>query len=185
MEKGIDVVLDLNLDDEPRRLRHYADAGVAVVGGCAVKKTVKAMRPGGATVLFGLNALPTFLNSPMWEVSADMEADMVVAEHTLVALQRSWRRVADSPGMVRPRVIAMIINEAFWSLQEQVAAEEEIDRAMKLATAFPLGPFEWCRRMGIRNVYDVLQALAAIDPDRYRICPLLRQQYEQTLSAAC
>lgn len=178
------LVLDLNLDDEPRRLQQYMQQGITRLGGCAVKRTIGEMRRQATpdAVLFGINALPAFLDSPLWELSAPDKNSRQLATETLQSVGISFRLVSDSPGMVRPRVLAMIINEAFFSLYEGVATEEEIDQAMKLGTAYPYGPFEWCNRIGLHNVYEVLDALHRSDnPLRYRICPLLEERYRHSL----
>ena len=67
----------------------------------------------------------------------------------------------DEPGFVTPRVISMVINEAFISLKEGVSTEDEIDIAMKLGTNYPYGPFEWSNKIGIGNVNSLLQKLGA------------------------
>lgn len=48
-----------------------------------------------------------------------------------------------SCGFVFPRTIVQIINEAFFALEEEVAAKEDINRAMKFGVNYPKGPFEW------------------------------------------
>lgn len=48
-----------------------------------------------------------------------------------------------SCGFIFPRTIAQIINEAYFALEEGVASQEDIDRAMKFGVNYPKGPFEW------------------------------------------
>jgi 3-hydroxybutyryl-CoA dehydrogenase len=84
--------------------------------------------------------------------------------------------VPDGPGLVFPRVLCMIINEAAFALMEGVASAEDIDTAMKLGTNYPLGPLEWADRIGLDQVLAVLEGLQAeYGDDRYRPAPLLRQ----------
>jgi 3-hydroxybutyryl-CoA dehydrogenase len=72
----------------------------------------------------------------------------------------------------------MIINEAFYTVQEGTATRQDIDLAMKLGTNYPYGPFEWCERIGIRHVYELLQAMYDDTRDeRYKVCPLLKKEY--------
>ncbi|MBA3648553.1 MAG: hypothetical protein H0W62_08385 [Chitinophagales bacterium] len=93
-------------------------------------------------------------------------------------LKWSYLRVEDRVGMVTPRVIMMIINEACFTLQEGTASKEDIDKAMKLGTNYPFGPFEWCDRIGIKQVYETLEAIWNDTHDeRYKICPLLKTRY--------
>jgi 3-hydroxybutyryl-CoA dehydrogenase len=80
--------------------------------------------------------------------------------------------------MVSPRVVCMIINEAFYTNAEGTASEKDIDLAMKLGTNYPLGPFEWAEKIGIENVYEVLEAVYEDTGDeRYKINPQLKKKY--------
>ncbi len=84
--------------------------------------------------------------------------------------------VPDGPGLVFPRILCMIINEAAFALMEGVASAEDIDTAMKLGTNYPLGPLEWADRIGLDQILAVLEGLQAeYGDDRYRAAPLLRQ----------
>ncbi len=84
--------------------------------------------------------------------------------------------VPDGPGLVCPRILCMIINEAAFALMEGVASAEDIDTAMKLGTNYPLGPLEWADRIGVDQILGVLEGLhAEYGEDRYRPAPLLRQ----------
>lgn len=72
----------------------------------------------------------------------------------------------DVPGMISARVVAGIINEAWYTWGEKVSTREEIDTAMRLGTNYPFGPFEWGERIGLRNVAELLLALSKTD-ERY------------------
>ena len=86
--------------------------------------------------------------------------------------------VEDQVGMVTPRVICMIINEAYFTVQEGTAEKEAVDHAMKLGTNYPFGPFEWAGHIGIGHVYELLEALYDdTRNERYKICPLLKREY--------
>ncbi|MFI5338843.1 MAG: 3-hydroxyacyl-CoA dehydrogenase family protein [Candidatus Methylomirabilales bacterium] len=83
--------------------------------------------------------------------------------------------VPDAPGLVFPRILCTIINEAAFALMEGVASAEDIDTAMKLGTNYPLGPLEWADRIGLDQVLGVLEGLQVeYGEDRYRPAPLLR-----------
>ena len=84
--------------------------------------------------------------------------------------------VGSRVGMVTPRVISMIINEACYTLQEGTANIEDIDKGMKLGTNYPKGPFEWADEIGVGHIYDTLEALYQDTGDvRFKICPLLKE----------
>jgi len=80
--------------------------------------------------------------------------------------------VNDIVGMIAARSIAMIINEAYFGLQDKISGKEQIDIAMKLGTNYPLGPFEWARKIGLKKIELLLQELSKTDI-RYKPSDLL------------
>lgn len=79
---------------------------------------------------------------------------------------------ADTCGMIGPRVVAMIINEAYFALAENISTKTEIDIAMKSGTNYPYGPFEWCEMIGIEKIKNLLHHLK-MENSRYEIAPAL------------
>ena len=126
---------------------------------------------------FGFCGLPTLLNRPLLEVSRYDDADADDLASVCVALGTAYRPVADRVGLVTPRVIAQIINEACYTVQEGTATMQAVDLSMKLGTNYPHGPFAWANALGVARVYAVLEALWADTHDeRYKVCPLLKRQ---------
>ena len=122
--------------------------------------------------------MPTFLNRPLLEVSLHKESDTTRLAELCKQLNTEFVQVDDRVGLVTPRVICMIINEAYYTVEEGTATREDIDLAMKLGTNYPYGPFEWAKKIGLRNVYEVLSAVYEDTKDeRYKICPLLKEEY--------
>ena len=131
--------------------------------------------PGGAT--FGFCGLPTLLNRRLLEVSLYHEADRAKLAETCAALGTDYRVVADRVGLVTPRVICMIINEACFTVQEGTATMQDVDLGMQLGTSYPRGPFAWANAIGVERVYAVLEAMWHDTHDeRYKVCPLLKRQ---------
>ncbi len=75
----------------------------------------------------------------------------------------NYQLVADLPGMIAPRIIAMIVNEAYFGLQDKISTKAEIDVAMKLGTNYPFGPFEWSEKIGLHKIYELLIQLSKED----------------------
>jgi 3-hydroxybutyryl-CoA dehydrogenase len=117
----------------------------------------------------GINGWPGFLQQQCWEIAGELTDEIravaAVLEKTIIA-------VSPEPGFIAPRIIAAIINEAFFALEDGVSTKENIDIAMKLGTNYPYGPFEWAELIGKDNICRLLQQLAHTDK-RYSPAQLL------------
>jgi 3-hydroxybutyryl-CoA dehydrogenase len=128
-------------------------------------------------VFFGFCGLPTFVNRSVLEVSVRSEKSKKYLEKICSQLETEFVCVEDRIGFITPRVIFMIINEAYYTLEEGTATRADIDLAMKLGTNYPWGPFEWARRIGISVVIKLLDAVYKDTSDaRYTVCNLLRTE---------
>jgi len=119
-----------------------------------------------------MNAWNSFLNRPIWEIAV---ADKTLLQPALMMLEKLGRKaiaVPDEPGFIAVRIIAMIINEAYFSLEEEISSKKEIDIAMKLGTNYPYGPFEWASLIGLNKIAKLLEILNLTDK-RYAIAPAL------------
>jgi 3-hydroxybutyryl-CoA dehydrogenase len=84
--------------------------------------------------------------------------------------------VADAPGLVVARTLAMLINEAADAVLQGVCTPAGADCAMKLGVNYPAGPFEWLHGWSTAGVIGVIEALdAAYRGERYRVSPWLRR----------
>ena len=80
------------------------------------------------------------------------------------ALGKQVSVIGDVPGMIVARTVARIIDLAHDAVAKGVATEEDIDTAMRLGVNYPLGPFEWSRRLGRTWAYVLLDDLHRRDP---------------------
>lgn len=118
-----------------------------------------------------INAWNGFLENKQWEmIGTPNEAETQI----LAWLNKSIINCTEAAGFIAPRVLAMIINEAYFALSEAVSTEAEIDTAMKLGTNYPMGPIEWSKKIGLQNIYHYLQHLSLQD-ERYLPAPLLQK----------
>lgn len=90
-------------------------------------------------------------------------------------LNWNYTLVPDTLGMVTPKVVSMIINEAYYALEENVSTKNDIDTAMQLGTNYPYGPFEWAKKIGLNSVYQLLNALSS-SVDRYTVSEALKKE---------
>jgi 3-hydroxybutyryl-CoA dehydrogenase len=107
------------------------------------------------------------------------------------ALVSDWLRgkdftveeIADSPGFVLQRILAMVANLGCELAQTGIGTPEDIDTAMKLAQNYPFGPLEWAEKLGLGNCHEIMRQLQAITgSDRYRPSIWLRRRAQLGLS---
>lgn len=177
-----DLVFDFIIDEEPFQVEIYGNKDGSKVFVNTSKVSLAELSNLAnhhiKAQLFGFNGLPTFLNRNMMEVSILKKEDETQLSELCKKLNTEYLLVDDRVGLVTPRIICMIINEAYYTVQEGTASREDIDMAMKLGTNYPYGPFEWCNRIGIKHVYELLEAVYEDTHDeRYKICSLLKKEY--------
>lgn len=119
-----------------------------------------------------INGWPTFLNRQNWEIAGTLNEQAIAV---FKILHIKLQVVADEPGFIAARVVAMIINEAYFALGEDVSSKNEIDIAMKLGTNYPYGPFEWAAMIGEKNILSLLQKLSESDT-RYQPATMLQEE---------
>ena len=121
-----------------------------------------------------INGWNTFLKRSVIEATTNNSELKIKVEELFLSLGRKTQWVPDIIGFITPRVVASIINEAFFTLEEKVSTKQEIDVAMKTGTNYPFGPFEWGEKIGLPNIYSLLTALSE-EQNRYQPSALLKQ----------
>ena len=122
-----------------------------------------------------INGWPGFLKRSITEAAGTNNETKINAEKILNCFNKKIEWVPDVAGFIAARVISMIINEAYFALDEKVSTKEEIDTAMKLGTNYPYGPFEWSEKIGLEKVNELLVELAKTNA-RYEPAALLKKQ---------
>jgi 3-hydroxybutyryl-CoA dehydrogenase len=84
--------------------------------------------------------------------------------------------VADTPGLVVARTVAMLAAFGSDAVEAGVANAHDVDKAMRLGLNYPRGPIEWGEDLGWQWVAGVLDGLSELDASRYRVPDQLRQQ---------
>ncbi len=128
-------------------------------------------------IVAGVKLHPAFFAGNIWEIICGEYAKKAEMASIFESAGISLMFVADGPCTTAARLVTMIINEAFLTLDEQVAAASDIDLAMKLGTGYPFGPFEWAKKIGLTEVVKMLLALQKFhNSDRYQPSKLLLKQ---------
>lgn len=127
----------------------------------------------------GIAAFPTLLSNSLVELAPSLHTSKEIADSVKAlfdSIKKENAMVQDSVGMVMPRILCQIINEALFTVQNDVATPKEIDSAMKHGTNYPHGPIAWGEMIGFANVVAVLDSLYhSHHEERYKVAPILRQ----------
>jgi len=176
-----DLVFDFIIDEEPHQFEIYGEHATTIfLNTCKISlgELVHLVDVPFSNKIFGFNGLPTMIDRELLEVSLWNPEDEPELKTICDELKTDFQIVDDRIGLVTPRVVCMIINEAYFAAQDGTATRADIDMAMKLGTNYPYGPFEWTQRIGIKHVYELIEALYVDTQDeRYKICPLLKKEY--------
>jgi 3-hydroxybutyryl-CoA dehydrogenase len=171
IREGAAVYIDLLFDNSPERIEQLTRFAAQAI---FINWTAGSLNDLPANFI-RFNGWPSFLQRSIVEATAPNEEVRTMGEKIFGSFNKKVEWLEDTPGFVSARVIAMIINEAYCALEEEVSTKEEIDTAMKLGTSYPFGPFEWAEKIGLKKVYDLLLALATTNT-RYLPAPLLKKE---------
>lgn len=127
----------------------------------------------------GFGTLIPLAERELFEVAPALQtAESVLNEVKMFieSLGKEAAVVEDEVGLVFPRILSLIINEAIFTVMEGTATAGDIDIAMKKGTNYPYGPLEWADRIGLDEVYAIIRGLHRdLAEERYRPAPLLRK----------
>lgn len=166
-----DAFFDLCFTPDPERINKIGTFNRAPFFVNEITCTALEMNVG----IIRINAWPTFFQRPVTEIAFSANSQKKLVERIFGELRWSYQVVPDIPGFITCRIIAAIINEAYFTLGDGVSSREEIDLAMKLGTNYPYGPFEWGQKIGLDKVVALLYRLSSTDA-RYIPAPALEME---------
>ncbi len=105
-------------------------------------------------------------------------SDMRDAAHALFARDgKAVSVIRDSGGFITQRVVATIVNIASDICQQRICTPQDLETAVTLGLAYPMGPLAMGNRLGPDSVLEVLFNLQTVYGDmRYRPSPWLRRR---------
>ncbi len=85
----------------------------------------------------------------------------------------------EAPGFIVNRLLWMFLNEAYKLLENEIAAKEHIDKAIKLGLNHPMGPFELSDYIGLDVVLDIGKYIENQLGGEYKPANLLRKMVKE------
>jgi 3-hydroxybutyryl-CoA dehydrogenase len=155
------------------------DARLVLTDGRTARQLASTWGMADVAVFDRLGVMPVSPGTALAYAVSPTASDVwrVQAPAWLAALGFAPLPLADAPGLVVARTLAMLINEGADAVLQGVCSPEGADAAMKLGVNYPAGPFEWLARWNVPGVIGVLEALDAhYRGERYRVSPWLRRQ---------
>jgi 3-hydroxybutyryl-CoA dehydrogenase len=97
---------------------------------------------------------------------------------TIMALSKQLDKIPvevnDAPGFVANRILMPMINEAIFTLHENITGVDEIDTVMKLGMSHPMGPLQLADFIGLDVCLAIMKVLHdGFENEKYTPCPLL------------
>ena len=171
---GVQMSLDENLPDETIA---FGDVHVALTDGRTAAE--RSVRDGGRKWLL-LDLARDFSTTTLIGATASPHAAAQLPELAAVLAPAgvALLALADVAGLVVMRAVCCLGNEAADVMTWTPTSAMDIDTAMCLGTAYPVGPLAWADAIGISRAVEVLTNLQAHYGEvRYRRAPALTRAH--------
>ncbi|MGO4732927.1 3-hydroxyacyl-CoA dehydrogenase family protein [Paenibacillus sp. 2KB_22] len=134
------------------------------------------------TQVIGSHYMNPVIMKPVVEVIKGYHTSEETVEATkalLTSLHKEAIIVNDFPGFVSNRISHLMMNEAAFVVQDQVADPKDVDDIFKKCFGHKMGPLETADLIGLDTVVHSLDILYESYQDpKFRCCPLLRKMAE-------
>lgn len=131
-------------------------------------------KPDKVLGLHFMNPVPIMRGVEIIRAMTTSNETMAIGRDYLKRLGKEIVEAVDYAGFIVSRVLDAMLNEAVRCVMDG-NKPEEIDRAMKICTNFPMGPLELIDLAGVDIVLHGLETMEKDFGDRYHPAPLLRQ----------
>ncbi len=186
--EGVDWVVEAAVENEELKTELFAKLAEMFTDERVVLATntssisitkIAAAATGAESRVIGMHFFNPVPVMKLVEVIRGLQTSDEVAERTSElseAMGKTPLVANDRAGFVSNRILMPMINEAFYTWMEGVAAPEAIDGVMKLGMAHPMGPLRLADFIGLDTCVSIMNVLAdGLHSERYRPCPLLEQ----------
>jgi len=182
--KEADLVIEAATENIDLKLKIFKEIDEAAPENCILASNTSSIsitkiasatkRPSNVIGMHFMNPVPVMR---LVEIINGYDTDKKVSK-TIIELSKQIGKVPcevnDYPGFIANRILMPMINEAIYSLHENVAGVQEIDTVMKVGMAHPMGPLELADFIGLDVCHSILKVLQeGFGDPKYAPCPLL------------
>lgn len=133
-------------------------------------------RPDKVLGIHFMNPVPVMRGVEIIRAITTSDETMAIGRKYLQSLGKEVVEAVDYAGFIVSRILDAMLNEAVKCVMDG-NKPEEIDKAMKVCTNFPMGPLELIDLAGVDIVLHGLETMENDFGDRYHPAPLLHQMF--------
>ena len=147
----------------------------------ATSSTLESQISPGITrnnLLVGLHFIPPVPEVPVAELVRGYhtsEQAVEVVKNFADRMGKTVIEINESPGLINPRALISLINEAAYMLDEGIGDAAAIETIIKESWGMTQGPFEMADRLGLDLILNWMEQMQEEFGDRYAPCPLIRR----------
>jgi 3-hydroxybutyryl-CoA dehydrogenase len=187
--KDADLIIEAASENEGVKKKIFAEIGKVARKGTIIASNTSsisitrlAASAGSAEKFIGIHFMNPVPLMPLVEVIKGIATDAETFEATKAFCKKLSKTIIDAedyPAFIVNRILMPMINEAIYALYEGVGSVEDIDQAMKLGVAHPMGPLQLADFIGLDTCLSIMQVLhEGMSDSKYRPCPLLVKYVE-------
>lgn len=133
-------------------------------------------------MLVGLHFIPPVPDVPVAELVRGRHTSdnaVKIVKEFASRLEKKVIPIHESPGLVNPRTLVTLVNEAAFLLDEGVCDARAAETIIKESWNMSQGPLEMADRLGLDLVLNWMEQLQEEFGPRYAPCPLIRRYVRQ------
>jgi 3-hydroxybutyryl-CoA dehydrogenase len=139
-------------------------------------------RPSNVLGMHFMNPVPLKSMVEMIRGYHTSDETIEAAKGLLATMGKECIVVNDMPGFVSNRVLMLMVNEAIYLIQDQVAVAGDIDTIFKSCFGHKMGPLETADLIGLDTIlYSIEVLYESFNDSKYRPCPLLKKMVDAGL----
>lgn len=180
--KGAQLVIEAIFEDIEIKKRMFREIDAAAPGEAILATNTSSLpvtliaaatkRPHKVIGMHFMNPVPLMKGVEVIPGMATSEETTDVSLKFVESLGKIPAKAVDYPGFIASRVLDVMLNEAIYAVMDG-NSPEEIDKAMKVCTNFPMGPLELTDLAGLDILLHVMECLQRELGDKYKPAPLL------------